>query len=68
MEKTVSYGTGTARAPPMLEASLQLETFDEETLVDFAEAPRFHTLSPLSVGGDIENSQSNSRLCPAAAR
>ena len=55
VEKTVSYGTGTARGPrAILEASLQLETFDEETLVDFAEAPRVHTLSPLSARGDIE--------------
>jgi agmatinase len=55
VEKTVSYGTGTARGPlAILEASLQLETFDEETLVDFAEAPRIHTLPPLSSGGEIE--------------
>ena len=55
VEKTVSYGTGTARGPhAILEASLQLETFDEETLVDFAEAPRLHTLSPLSARGEIE--------------
>ncbi len=55
VEKTVSYGTGTARGPhAIIEASLQLETFDEETLVDFAEAPRVHTLAPLSARGEIE--------------
>ncbi len=55
VEKTVSYGTGTARGPhAIIEASLQLETFDEETLVDFSEAPRVHTLPPLSARGEIE--------------
>ena len=55
VEKTVSYGTGTARGPhAILEASLQLETFDEETLVDFNEGPRVHTLAPLSARGEIE--------------
>ena len=55
VEKTVSYGTGTARGPQaILEASLQLETFDEETLVEFAEAPRLHTFPPLGSGGEIE--------------
>jgi agmatinase len=55
VEKTVSYGTGTARGPhAIIEASLQLETFDEEALVDFAEAPRVHTLAPLSARGEIE--------------
>jgi agmatinase len=55
VEKTVSYGTGTARGPhAIIEASLQLETFDEETLVDFSEGPRLHTLAPLSARGEIE--------------
>ncbi|MEN6406376.1 MAG: agmatinase [Thermoguttaceae bacterium] len=55
IEKTVSYGTGTAGGPrAILEASFQLEPFDEETLVDFTEAPRVHTLAPLSDHGDIE--------------
>ena len=55
VEKTVSYGTGTARGPhAIIEASLQLETFDEETLVDFSEGPRVHTLAPLSARGEIE--------------
>ena len=35
-EKTVSYGSGTSNGPQaILDASLQLELFDEETLVDF---------------------------------
>jgi agmatinase len=55
VEKTVSYGTGTAGGPrAILEASFQLEPFDEETLVDFEQSPRIHTLPPLSADGDIE--------------
>jgi agmatinase len=56
VEKTVSYGTGTSGGPrAILDASLQLETFDEETLVDFAVAPRLHTLPPISAEGSIED-------------
>ena len=55
VEKTVSYGIGTAGGPrAILEASLQLETFDEETLVDFTEGPRIHTFAPLSAVGQID--------------
>lgn len=47
MEMTVSYGTGTWRAPrAILEASCQVEVFDEETLVDFSESPKVLTLPP----------------------
>lgn len=47
-EKTVTYGTGTERGPEaILAASLQVELFDEETQVDFAERPRVFTLPPL---------------------
>jgi len=54
LEKTVSYGAGTWRGPKaILDASCQVETFDEETLVDFAEGPRLHTLPPLLVEGDL---------------
>ena len=35
-------------------ASVQVETFDEETLIDFAQSPRIHTLPPLSADGTIE--------------
>ena len=55
LEQTVSYGGGTARGPEaVLEASCQVEVFDEETLVDFAERPRLHTLEPLPNGGDVQ--------------
>jgi agmatinase len=55
VEKTVSYGVGTATGPAaIVTASPQVETFDEETLVDFAQSPRIHVLPPLSAEGDIE--------------
>jgi agmatinase len=55
LEKTASYGTGTWRAPrAILDASCQIEYFDEETLVDFAEAPEIHTLAPLTLEGTLE--------------
>jgi len=48
LEKTVSYGGGTAGGPwAILAASLQLELFDETSQLDFAEYPRVHTLPPL---------------------
>ena len=56
LEMTVSYGTGTWRGPAaILEASRQVELFDEETLVDFAEAPRIHALPPLLPEGSLED-------------
>jgi agmatinase len=56
IEETVSYGTGTSGGPrAILDASLQLEPFDEETLIDFSEGPRLHTLPPPTVDGDIES-------------
>jgi agmatinase len=49
LEKTVSYGTGTAGGPKaILDASLQIEWFEEETGVDFQQAPKIHVLPPLS--------------------
>ncbi|MFZ1935421.1 MAG: agmatinase [Thermoguttaceae bacterium] len=55
IEKTVCYGTGAASGPrAIIEATAQVETFDEETLVDFAESPRIHVLPPLSADGDLE--------------
>lgn len=49
-EKTVSYGTGTGGGPhAIVEASLQLEVFDEETLIDFSERPRIYTVPPLAI-------------------
>ena len=48
-ERTVSYGRGTGRAPQaLLEATTQIETFDEETGADFERAPRVHTAAPLA--------------------
>jgi agmatinase len=56
LEKTVCYGTGTWRAPrAILDASCQLELFDEETLVDFSERPRIHTLPPLLAEGTLDD-------------
>ncbi len=64
IEKTVSYGTGTAGGPQaILDASLKIETFDEETLVEFAEAPRVHTLPPVSAEGSIEECLDRIRDC-----
>jgi agmatinase len=55
VEKTVSYGTGTVGGPrAILDASLQVDTFDEETLVEFADAPRLHVLPPVSADGDMD--------------
>ena len=55
LEQTVSYGTGTAGAPrAIIEASCQIELFDEETLIDFADAPKLHTMPPLPVEGTLE--------------
>lgn len=56
LEKTVSYGTGTWRAPrAILDASCQLELFDEETLIDFSEFPKIHTAPPVVVEGSLED-------------
>ncbi len=64
VEKTVSYGTGTAGGPrAILDASFQLEPFDEETQVEFSEAPRLHTLPPLPADGEIEDCLARIRDC-----
>ena len=56
LEKTVCYGSGTWRAPrAILDASCQLELFDEETLVDFSRCPRVHTLAPLPADAGLED-------------
>jgi agmatinase len=53
-ENAVSYGTGTGRAPyHILEASVQLEVLDEETLLDWS-LRKIHTLQPLVIQGDPE--------------
>ena len=64
VEKTVSYGRGAAGGPQaILAASVQVETFDEETLVDFTEAPRLHVLPPLAADGQIEDCLSRIQDC-----
>lgn len=56
VEKTVCYGKGTAGGPrAIIEASPQIETFDEETLVEFSQSPRLHTLPPPPAEGKIED-------------
>ena len=48
LEKTVTYGAGTHTGPQaILDASVQIELFDEETLLDFTRRPRLLTLPPL---------------------
>lgn len=55
-ERTVSYGKGTGHAPAaILDATLQIEEFDEETLVDFAEGPGVHTCPGLEDEGGVED-------------
>lgn len=55
MERTVSYGPGTSGGPAaILAASSQVETFDEETGVDFEEAPRIHTATTVMPGDSPE--------------
>jgi agmatinase len=56
IEKTVSYGVGAASGPQaIIAATLQVEPFDEETLVDFAESPRLHVLPPVAADGSLED-------------
>lgn len=52
LEMTVSYGQGTLRGPSaILEASTQIETFDEEWEFDFERDLRIHNAAPLSSDG-----------------
>lgn len=69
LEKTVSYGRGTGRAPrAILAASCQVETFDEETLVDFEKRPRVHTLPPLTPEDTLSEYLAAARRLAAAHR
>lgn len=53
-EHASSYGTGSGTGPfHILDASVQLERVDEETLIDWGEF-RIHTLSPLRPSGSPE--------------
>ena len=55
MERTVSYGPGTSGGPAaILAASSQVELFDEETGVDFAEGPGIHTATTVMPGDSPE--------------
>lgn len=55
LERTVSYGKGTAGGPGrILEASGQIELFDEETAVDFEKAPAVHTAAAALPGDEEE--------------
>ncbi|MFH1680224.1 MAG: agmatinase [Candidatus Eisenbacteria bacterium] len=51
LERTVTYGRGAATGPrAILEASAQIELFDEETGVDFEKGPRIHTAEAIRPG------------------
>ncbi len=53
-ENAPSYGTGSGKGPyHILDASLQLESIDEETLIDWSSL-KIHTLAPLSLSNDPE--------------
>lgn len=54
LEATVSYGSGTAGGPKaIIDASCQIELFDEETGVDFESAPRIHTAEAVDTSGEL---------------
>ena len=67
LEKTVSYGTGTQSGPrAIVEASRQIELFEEETLVDFEVRPRLHTLDPIAVDAAMPADRVADHLAAAA--
>ncbi len=67
LEKTVSYGAGTHTGPAaIIEASRQIELFEEETLVDFQERPRLHTLPPIAVDLNMPEDQLPEHLAAIA--
>src|SRR5262245_27995419 len=67
LEKTVSYGTGTHSGPgAILESSRQIELFEEETQVDFAERPKLHTLPPIEVDAAMPADRVPEHLAAAA--
>ena len=52
-EKTVTFGRGTWKAPrAILDASCEIEVFDEETHVNFEEFPLIHTAKPILYNDD----------------
>ncbi len=67
LEKTVSYGTGTHSGPKaIIEASRQVELFDEETLLDFEVRPRLHTLEAIEVDAALPADRLPEHLTVAA--
>jgi agmatinase len=55
MEKTVSYGRGTGGGPQaIIDASMQIETFDETALVEFADGPRPWTAPAVDCDCSVE--------------
>ena len=67
LEKTVSYGTGTHSGPgAIVAASRQIELFEEETLVDFQERPRLHTLAAIEVDAAMPADRLPEHLAAAA--
>ena len=67
LEKTVSYGTGTHSGPgAIIAASRQIELFEEETLIDFQERPRLHTLEPIEVDAALPADRLPEHLAAAA--
>ncbi|MGO9110755.1 MAG: arginase family protein [Thermoguttaceae bacterium] len=67
LEKTVSYGTGTHSGPgAIVAASRQIELFEEETLVDFQQRPRLHTLGPIEVDAAMPADSLPEHLAAAA--
>ncbi len=58
LEASVCYGAGTSRGPQaILEASHQVETWDEELGIDLGASLRIATLEPLEVHGTIAEVQ-----------
>ena len=67
LEKTVSYCTGTHSGPgAIIAASRQIELFDEETLVDFEQRPRLHTLAAIEVDAAMPVDRLPEHLAAAA--
>jgi len=67
LERTVSYGTGTQSGPgAIIAASRQIELFEEETLVDFGERPRLHTLAPIEVDATVTDERLPEHLAATA--
>ncbi len=67
LEKTVSYGTGTRSGPAaIIAASRQIELFEEETLIDFQERPKLHTLAAIEVDAALSADRLPEHLAAAA--